>query len=55
VAALLGVVGGLHLFGVIGFLLGPVLLSLVVAMLRFHRDVSLYELASKTNVARDQT
>jgi predicted PurR-regulated permease PerM len=54
VAALLGVIGGLHLFGVIGFLLGPVLLSLVVAMLRFHRDVSVYQLASKANAAADQ-
>lgn len=40
-AALLGVVGGIHLFGVLGFVLGPVLLGLVVAMLRFHRDVAL--------------
>ncbi len=40
-AALLGAVGGLQLFGVIGFVLGPVLLGLVVAMLRFHRDVAL--------------
>ncbi len=40
-AALLGVVGGISLFGVIGFIIGPVLLSLVVAMLRFHRDVAL--------------
>lgn len=48
VAALLGVVGGLHLFGVIGFLLGPVLLSLVVAMLRFHRDVSVLQRGSAT-------
>lgn len=41
VTALLGVVGGVQLFGVIGFVLGPVLLSLVVAMLRFHRDATL--------------
>jgi len=41
VTALLGVVGGVQLFGVIGFVLGPVLLSLVVAMLRFHRAVTL--------------
>lgn len=43
VAALLGVVGGIHLFGVVGFVLGPVLLSLVVAMLRFHRDVAVLQ------------
>lgn len=44
-AALLGVVGGIQLFGVIGFVLGPVLLGLVVAMLRFHRDVALRQAA----------
>lgn len=38
VAALLGVFGGLELFGIVGFILGPVLLGVVVAMLRFHRS-----------------
>ncbi len=45
-AALLGVIGGIHLFGVLGFVLGPVLLGLVVAMLRFHRDVALRQAAA---------
>ena len=40
VAALLGVFGGLELFGIIGFVIGPVLLGLVVAMLGFHRSVA---------------
>ncbi len=43
-AALLGVMGGLEFFGLIGFLFGPLLLSLVLAMLRFHRDVAAYHL-----------
>ena len=41
--ALLGVIGGIYVFGVIGFVLGPVLLGLVVAMLKFHRDVALQQ------------
>ncbi len=40
VAALLGVFGGIELFGVVGFIIGPVLLGLVVAMLGFHRSVA---------------
>ena len=42
--ALLGVIGGLKLFGVIGFVVGPVLLGVVVGMLRFHREVALRQL-----------
>jgi predicted PurR-regulated permease PerM len=38
-AALFGVLGGLHLFGLTGFLLGPVLLGLLTAMLRFYREM----------------
>lgn len=45
VTALMGVIGGIQLFGVIGFVLGPVLLGLVVAMLRFHRDVAMRQVA----------
>jgi predicted PurR-regulated permease PerM len=37
-AVFLGVVGGLSAFGAIGLLLGPVLLSLVIALLRFVED-----------------
>ncbi len=39
-AALFGVFGGIKLFGVVGFVLGPVLLGLLSAMLRFHREMS---------------
>jgi predicted PurR-regulated permease PerM len=42
-AALFGVIGGLHLFGVVGFVLGPVLLGLVAAMLRFYREMPHYK------------
>jgi len=38
-AALLGVLGGLHFFGITGFLIGPVLLGLLSAMLRFYREM----------------
>ncbi len=38
-AALFGVLGGLYLFGITGFLLGPVLLGLLTAMLRFYREM----------------
>jgi predicted PurR-regulated permease PerM len=37
-AVFLGVVGGLSAFGPIGLILGPVLLSLVIALLRFLED-----------------
>jgi len=37
-AVFLGVVGGLAAFGPIGLILGPVLLSLVIALLRFLED-----------------
>ena len=37
-AVFLGVVGGLSAFGPIGLILGPVLLSLVIALLRFVED-----------------
>lgn len=43
-AALLGVMGGLEFFGLIGFLFGPLLLSLVLAMLRFHREAAASQL-----------
>jgi len=36
--ALFGVLGGLHFFGITGFLIGPVLLGLLTAMLRFYRS-----------------
>ena len=39
-AAVFGVIGGLKLFGVVGFVLGPVLLGLLAAMLRFHREMA---------------
>jgi predicted PurR-regulated permease PerM len=39
-AALFGVLGGLYLFGLTGFLLGPVLLGLLTAMLRFHQEMA---------------
>ena len=39
-AALFGVLGGLYLFGLTGFLLGPVLLGLLTAMLRFYQDLA---------------
>ena len=42
-AALFGVIGGLHMFGVVGFVLGPVLLGLVSAMLRFYREMPHYK------------
>lgn len=42
-AALLGVLGGLHMFGVVGFVLGPVLLGLLSAMLRFYREMPHYK------------
>jgi predicted PurR-regulated permease PerM len=40
---LLGVMGGLEFFGLIGFLFGPLLLSLLLSMLRFHRDVAIFK------------
>jgi predicted PurR-regulated permease PerM len=39
-AALFGVLGGLYLFGLTGFLLGPVLLGLLTAMLRFYQEMA---------------
>jgi predicted PurR-regulated permease PerM len=42
-AALFGVIGGLHLFGIVGFVLGPVLLGLIAAMLRFYREMPHYK------------
>jgi len=42
-AALFGVIGGLHLFGMVGILLGPVLLGLITAMLRFYRQMPHYK------------
>ena len=33
-----GVIGGLVAFGLIGLVLGPVLLSLIVALLRFAEE-----------------
>jgi predicted PurR-regulated permease PerM len=41
-AALIGVIGGLHMFGIVGFVLGPVLLGLLQAMLRFYREMDHY-------------
>lgn len=38
-AVLFGVIGGMKLFGIVGFVLGPVLLGLLAAMLRFHREI----------------
>jgi predicted PurR-regulated permease PerM len=37
-AVFLGVIGGLSAFGPLGLVLGPVLLSLVIALLRFLED-----------------
>jgi predicted PurR-regulated permease PerM len=46
-AALFGVIGGLHMFGVTGFILGPVLLGLLSAMLRFYREMTLVAIPAK--------
>lgn len=35
---LLGVLGGIHLFGVVGFILGPLILSLAFAFLKLYRQ-----------------
>jgi predicted PurR-regulated permease PerM len=37
--ALLGVIGGLEFFGLIGFILGPLVISLVMALLRVHQSL----------------
>jgi predicted PurR-regulated permease PerM len=41
-AALVGVLGGLHFFGITGFLIGPMLLGLLSAMLSFYRQMPHY-------------
>lgn len=41
-AALVGVLGGLHFFGITGFLIGPMLLGLLAAMLTFYRELPHY-------------
>jgi predicted PurR-regulated permease PerM len=41
--AMVGVFGGVELFGIVGFVLGPVLLGLLSAMLRFYRKMPYYK------------
>ncbi len=45
-AAMFGVLGGMKLFGVVGFVLGPVLLGLLAAMLRFYREMAQHKAAA---------
>lgn len=52
-AALLGVMGGLEFFGLIGVLFGPILISLVLAMLRFYRDVAVLQVEVVEPGSRD--
>ncbi len=47
-AALVGVLGGLHFFGITGFLIGPMLLGLLSAMLRFYRELPHYQESNLT-------
>ena len=47
----LGVLGGLAAFGAIGLFLGPVVLALIIALVRFALDVRRAEVASATPAA----
>jgi predicted PurR-regulated permease PerM len=42
-AVFIGVVGGVSAFGAVGLIAGPVLLTLIVALLRFADDPAGYE------------
>lgn len=44
VIALIGILGGWYLFGIVGFVLGPLVLSYLILLLEFYRTKRLHEL-----------
>jgi predicted PurR-regulated permease PerM len=44
----IGVLGGLAAFGAIGLFLGPVVLALIIALIRFTLDMRRNELAARS-------